>query len=145
MVAVKLEVSDLTAFAPNIDQAKAEAMIEDALATAAMVAPCIFDEEFPHPGAAKAILRGAVLRWNDSGTGAVTQVSGGPFQQTIDTRTARRSMFWPSEIVDLQKLCGIQREGKAFTIDTTPPAASQAHPLFGALVNGPDGWAPGEQ
>ena len=145
MVAVKLGVSDLTAFAPNIDEAKAEAMIEDALATAEMVAPCIFDEEFAHPGAAKAILRGAVLRWNDSGTGAVTQVSGGPFQQTIDTRTARRSMFWPSEIVDLQKLCGIQREGKAFTIDTTPPAAAQAHPLFGALVNGPDDWAPGEQ
>ncbi|MBM4496345.1 hypothetical protein MWT96_20280 [Prescottella equi] len=143
MPAVTLTYTDLTAFASDIDPAKAEIMIEDALALAAEVAPCILDPGFTKAAAAKAIIRGAVLRWNDSGSGAVTQVSAGSFQQTVDTRTARRSMFWPSEITELQKLCGAARSGRAFSIDTTP-AEPELNPLFGALVNGPDGWAPGE-
>lgn len=117
MAAVTLQVSDLEPFAPDIDPIKAQAMIDDAMALAARVAPCITTAEFTHEAAAKAILRGAVLRWNDSGTGAVTQQAAGPFSQTLDTRQTRRSMFWPSEISELQKLC---REGSAsaFTIDT---------------------------
>jgi hypothetical protein len=141
--AVTMTPGDLTVFAPNLDEAQALVMIADALAMAAEVAPCILDEEFEKVAAAKAILRGAILRWHDSGSGAITQVSGGPFQQTVDTRTARRSMFWPTEIADLQKLCGTARSGRAFSVDTTPPAPLASNPLFGALVNGPDDWAPG--
>lgn len=143
MAAVHLTPDDLAPFAPDIDPEKAQVMIEDAIATAAVIAPCILSEDFVHEAAAKAILRAAILRWNDSGSGAVTQVSAGSFQQTIDNRNPRKSMFWPSEIVDLQKLCNISRSGKAFTVDTTPPVPLQ-HPLYGAMVNGPQGWAPGE-
>jgi hypothetical protein len=122
MGAVEITIDDLTPFTPDIDEAKAEQMIEDAIAMASApwVAPCIVTDSFPYAAQAKAILRGAILRWNDAGTGAVTQVSAGSFQQTVDNRSERKRMFWPSEIVDLQKLCGSARSGRAFTIDTTP-------------------------
>jgi hypothetical protein len=121
-VAVTLSVDDLTPFAPDIDSGKAEVMIADALALAARVAPCIetTDDESV-TAAAKAIVRGAVLRWHASGDGAVQHISAGPFQQSIDTRQARRSMFWPSEISDLQSLCDTGARRKAFMVDTLPP------------------------
>lgn len=119
-MAVTLTPADLTPFVPNLDEAKALAMIEDALALAARIAPCILDEEFEHEAAAKAVIRGAILRWHDGGSGMYMQQQAGPFQLTTDNRQTRKSMFWPSEISELQALCGIGRAGSAFTIDTTP-------------------------
>lgn len=115
-----LEVSDLTPFA-TIDPAKAGAMVADAIALATMVAPCLAGESLTplQASAAKAILRGAVLRWNDSGSGAVSQQTAGPFQMSIDTKQARRTMFWPSEITELQRICK-GATGGAFGIDTAP-------------------------
>lgn len=115
--------NDLAPFVDNIDEKKARAMIEStiAMASAPWIAPCIVDEEFQYPKQAKVILVGAILRWNDAGSGAITQVSAGPFQQTIDNRSERKRMFWPSEITDLQRLCGVARTGRAFSIDTLPP------------------------
>lgn len=123
MGAVVIEVSDLTVFNSDLDGSLAEEMIEDAIAMASApwVAPCIVSGDFAYPKQAKSIIRGAILRWADAGTGAVTQQSAGSFQQTIDNRTERKRMFWPSEITDLQRLCGRARSGRAFTIDTTPP------------------------
>ncbi|OZF05244.1 hypothetical protein CH302_01065 [Rhodococcus sp. 15-2388-1-1a] len=123
MPAVELDLDDIRPFVQNLDEAKAELMIADVIAAASApkVAPCIVDEEFLYPAQAKAILRSAVLRWNDSGTGAVTQMSAGPFQGTIDNRTERKRLLWPSEIADLRELCGLTKTGRAFTIDTTPP------------------------
>jgi hypothetical protein len=99
-----LQPSDLTPFAV-IDSTKAAAMIEDAEAMAVLVAPCITADDFAFEAALKAILRGAILRWNDSGTGALSAQTAGPFGQTLDTRQQRRAMFWPSEIEQLQDLC----------------------------------------
>lgn len=120
MPAVNLTPPDLAAFAV-IDEDKALAMIEDCMAMAALVAPCILDPAFTHPAAAKAILRGAVLRWNESGSGAYsaeTQTAG-PFGYTVsmDSRQQRRGMFWPSEITQLQELCSTGKAG-AFSVDT---------------------------
>lgn len=117
-MAVILTPADLAPFA-NIDPAKAQAMIDDAMALAARVAPCITADDFAFPQAAKAILRGAILRWNDAGTGAVTQTTVGPFGQSIDNRQQRRSLFWPSEITDLESLCvSSSDQSGAFAIDT---------------------------
>ena len=118
MAAVSLEPSDLTPFA-TIDSVKAQAMIDDALALAARVAPCILTEDFEYATAAKAILRGAILRWNDSGSGALQAQTAGPFGQTLDTRQVRKGMFWPSEIEQLQELCGLSS-----TVYTTSLAGS---------------------
>ena len=123
MAGVTLDIDDLTPFAPDIDELKAELMIEDAIAAALIVAPCILDDDFQHEAAAKAILRRSILRWNDAGSGAVTQLSAGSFQQTTDNRNPHKSLLWPSEITQLQELCGLTRKGRAFTIDTTPPNA----------------------
>ena len=120
---VFLVPGDLSAFA-TIDEAKATAMIEDAEAMAALAAPCIAEEGFSDDATlvagVKAILRGAVLRWNEAGSGAVTQQAAGAFQQSIDTRQQRRGMFWPSEIAELRDLCerfNDNPEG-AFSVDT---------------------------
>lgn len=118
MAAVTITLDDLRVFAPDIDEAKAAAMIEDALALAAEVAPCILEDSFTKAAAAKAILRGAILRWNDSGTGAIVSQAAGPFSQTVDTSRERRSLFWPSEIEQLQKLCTGSDPSGAFSIDT---------------------------
>lgn len=105
-----LTVEDLAPFA-TIEAAKANAMIDDAEAMAVLAAPCITAEGFAYGAAVKAILRGAVLRWNDAGSGALQQQTAGPFGQTLDTRQERRGMFWPSEIVALQGLCADSQGG----------------------------------
>lgn len=104
-----LTPADLEPFA-DIPTAKAVAMIEDAVAMAALVAPCLADEAITltasQTSTVKAILRRAVLRWNDVGTGAVSQQTAGAFSQSMDTtRVASKSLFWPSEISDLQAVC----------------------------------------
>lgn len=96
--------ADLDPFT-SIDVTKAEAMIEDAEAMAVLVAPCIAETGFAQTAAVKAILRGVILRWNDGGSGALTQQAAGPFSQSLDTRQERKAMFWPSEIEQLQNLC----------------------------------------
>lgn len=123
MTAVEITVEDLLPFAPDIDPVKAAAMIEDAMALALVIAPCIEDDDFAHASAAKAILRGAILRWDDSGSGALasTQESAGPFSHTtsFDTRQERKNLFTPYEIGQLERLCGTG-SGKVFMVDTLP-------------------------
>jgi hypothetical protein len=114
-----LDVADLAPFA-TIDEAKALAMIEDAEAMALLAAPCIAADGFAHTAAVKAILRAAVLRWNDTGTGAAQTVQSGPFAQTLDTRQERRGMFWPSEIVALQGLCA-DAQGGTYSVSLAGP------------------------
>ena len=138
MAAVSLSVDDLTPFA-SIPEEKAELMIEDALAMAARVAPCITEDDFAYEAAARAVLRGAIIRWHESGTGAMQAQSAGPFSQTLDTRQQRKGMFWPSEIEQLQELCrGAEDSSGAFAVDTVGTLGYSAHAdtcalNFGAL------------
>ncbi len=128
-----MDPSDLTPFAV-IDEVKAAAMIEDAMALAERLAPCISTPGFLHEKAARAILRGAILRWHESGSGAYTskQESAGPFaqNQVYDTRQVRKGMFWPSEITGLQDLCKLDESSGAWSYDTYP-AAPTLSPLDG--------------
>lgn len=117
-------IADLAPFA-DIEISKATAMIEDAQAQAILVAPCLADEDdlnANQKAAVKAVLRAAILRWNEAGSGAWSQQSIGPAQMTIDTRQQRRSLFWPTEIEQLQTICTAVsgNVGGAFTIDTAP-------------------------
>jgi hypothetical protein len=136
VAAVSLTPHDLTAFA-TIPEAKALAMIEDALALAARVAPCIADEDFAHAGAAKALLRGAILRWNEAGSGSLQSESLDDYSYTQDTRQPRRGLFWPSEITQLQELCSTSGPSSAFAVDTVGVVLSQHADIcalnFGAL------------
>ncbi|TDT30889.1 hypothetical protein [Naumannella halotolerans] len=123
--------ADIAPFA-TIDPTKLAAMIDDAEAMAHRLAPCLTTTTDPTVlAAAKAIVRGAILRWNDAGTGAITQETHGPFARTIDNTVVRRGMFWPSEIADLQGLCRTTSTSGAFTIDTLPfRPAPTVHPFL---------------
>lgn len=131
---IELTVDDLKVFEPDIDTGKAEQWIVDALAWAYRAAPCLKDPDTPEDtlDAAKAVIRSAILRWNDSGTGAVVTQQAGQFSQTVDNRNPRKSLYWPSEIRQLSSLCG---KGRAFTIDLAPDMVSPSGPTLGWTDN----------
>jgi hypothetical protein len=135
VAATALTPADLAPFA-DIPEAKAAAMIEDALALAATIAPCLLEPDFAHDGAARAILRGAILRWHEAGTGAMQTQTAGPFGYTLDNRQQRRGLFQPSEIEQLQGLCKGASSG-AYAVDTVgvagPLHADICALRFGAL------------
>jgi hypothetical protein len=92
-------------------------------------APCIDDVDFAYPDAAKAIIRTAILRWNDSGAAGRTQVSDsvGPFSHAESyQQPVRRALFSAPEIQQLQALCKSSQAGRAFEVDSTPPAPASA-------------------
>lgn len=133
MAAVGLTPTD---FAPwgIVEQDKLVVLIEDVLAQAAIVAPCILEATFPYAAAAKALLREAVLRRLDAGSGAIiTRLEGtGPFQrsETIDNRI-RRGILQPLDISDLQKLCvaaggGTSPRGGSVNLDPNPDGIPDA-------------------
>jgi hypothetical protein len=93
-------------------------MIEDAVALAARVAPCITDPDFAFAAAAKAVIRGAILRWNDAGSGALNTEQLEDYSYSTDTRQPRRGLFWPSEISQLQDMCRTGGPAGAFSLDT---------------------------
>lgn len=126
---VFVQLSDLEDFA-DIPVSKAEKMIRRAEAQARLVAPCLRTPEDLSEDdreAVTSILCDAILRWNDAGSGAVSQQTAGPFSQTMDTRQTRRSLFWPSEIDLLQKICSGDSNDGAFSIDTLGGAGGPVH------------------
>lgn len=125
MTAVQIAPEDLSPFI-EIDALKAWAMIEDAMALAARVAPCIVEDDFAYPEAAKAIIRGAILRWHETGTASLN-VDAGSFGATYQQR---QGMFWPAEIAQLSALCGGGgASGRAYMVDMMPPRPTTALPL----------------
>ncbi len=121
--------ADLAPFA-TIDTAKADAMIADAMADASRVAPCIDDdllaaEKLPQ---FRSVLRAALLRWHEAGTGALQAQQAGIYGQTLDTRQVRKGMFWPSEIESLQAICkGDEDTSGAYSVDTVGFAGNMGH------------------
>ena len=123
-------IGDLEPFA-SIPADKAQQMIDDATAIAVVVAPCLADEDELTPqqiAAVKAVLRGAILRWNDAGSGVLSQQTAGPFSQSLDTRQQRRAMFIPSEITQLQAICAGVGSAAAFAVDTAPSGGGACGP-----------------
>lgn len=103
MVAL-IDTGDLVPFA-DIDAAKADAMVTHATALATRAAPCLTTSTDPSVlAAAKAILVGVILRWNDSGVASYQVQSAGPELPGTDNRQ-RRNMLWPSEVDELRSLC----------------------------------------
>jgi len=129
MPAANLTPEDLAPFTdPDIPKDMAVAMCADALAIAAVIAPCILDPRFQYADAAKAIMRGAVLRWNAAETGAVTSQTAGPFSVSVDTTYRRSGLYTPAEITQLQALCKANSGdtgGGAWGYDTLGPNTMQ--------------------
>lgn len=117
-----------------------DAMVAAANAKAARIAPCLVSTD-PAPSAellaeAKLVLIGAVQRWTDAGSGALSQrtQTAGPYSntETIDTRQRTGYNLWPSEITQLQDLCKSGGTASAFSVDTAPTLGG-AHLLWCSL------------
>lgn len=122
-----IEVSDLPT-ALQSEEMIAD-MVAGANAKAARVAPCLVSTD-PAPSAdqiaeARLILLGAVKRWAQAGSGAVSQQTAGPFSMSMDTRQRAGFNLWPSEIEGLQDICKTGSDGRlAFAVNTAPVSSS---------------------
>lgn len=67
-----IQPSEVLAFNDKLDPDVVDILIRDGLAMARREAPCIDEPGFVHADAAVAIIRGAVLRWAESGSGGIT-------------------------------------------------------------------------
>jgi hypothetical protein len=136
MATLGLMPTDLEPFG-LMDSIKAQVMIDDALAMARMVAPCLGADALTadQAAAAKAVVRGAVLRWHEAGDAGLTQrqqtIGPASIGESFDNRQNRRGMFWPTEIHQLQAICrtvsGTASPRRAFEIDTVPPSVGNGY------------------
>lgn len=104
--------------------------VNGANAQATRVAPCLADDADPTASdaqfaEARLVLVGAVSRWAEAGTGAFSTVTTGPFGVTTDTRQKGGYRLWPSEIEQLQDICGGSTSG-AFSVDTVADSTVHA-------------------
>lgn len=105
-----------------------QALVDGANAKASRIAPCLtwdgVDDDHPEPtddqlAEARLVLIGAVRRWSESGSGAFSQQTTGPFAVTTDTRQRTGFNMWPSEITALQDICATGDDSsQAFSVDT---------------------------
>lgn len=130
---------DVQALAPR----RLEEMIADAEAFASAVAPCLAADDVTLSAAqaalVKAVLRGAVVRWIESGSGALQQQTAGPFSMTVDTRQRRFGMFTPDEESQLRAVCAAVSggtEGSAFSFDTLSTDATTHLPWCTLTLGG---------
>jgi hypothetical protein len=84
---------------------------------------------------AKLILIGAVKRWAEASSGALSSQQAGPFAQVLDTRQRTGFNLWPSEIEALQDICATATTSGAFSLDTAP-SLSGVHAPWCALAFG---------
>lgn len=130
-----IELNDLPSAIQSDEMA--HAMIDGANAKASRVAPCLAwdgvdvakaptDDQMAE---ARLILIGAVKRWGDAGSGALSSQQMGPYSQSMDTRQRTGYNLWPSEIEALQGICKAVGEGgrEAFSLDTAPQGTSSMH------------------
>jgi hypothetical protein len=128
MPAVSITPEDLKPYRPDIPPDQAQAMIDDAMAYAAFIAPCILDPRFEYEAAAEAIIKQAICRWYDAGTGSITSQTAGPFAIQVDTTVRRNGFFTDKEEDQLKAMCNVggSSGGGAWNYDTVP-AASACH------------------
>lgn len=88
----------------GITAEEAEQLIDGAIARAAIVAPCLLEDNLSAQAVAAAtdIIVTSLVRRQQYGTGVVTQQQAGPLTERVQ---GSRGLFWPEEIHDLQGLC----------------------------------------
>lgn len=137
---VIIETSDLPqSVADAFEPAELQSIVDGLNAKALRAAPCLADDPRPEQLAeARLTLLGTIKRWAEAGAGALTQKSrtAGPFtdSESYDTRQRTGYNLWPSEVTDLQNICGSEG-GAAFSVDTAA-GSGVAHSAFCAVVFG---------
>ena len=119
--------------------------IEDAEAMARLAAPCLssISLDIDQAATVKAILRGALMRWKDQGTGVKTSVTkqAGAFQlsETTDNRSwtqTKGGIFTADELDDLRKLCSPAANATSGTASTVALSPLAIHDRTCSLVFG---------
>lgn len=108
MVAEFVTPADVAVFNPGLGQERAAARIRSLTARAVAMAPCLAGNALTDDQRelVRSVILDAVLRWADTGSGALTQQSAGPFQVSTDSRPGeRRGAFLRSEVDDLTRVC----------------------------------------
>lgn len=81
---------------------------------------------------AKLVLIGAIKRWTEAGSGAVSTKTSmtGPYMntETVDTKVRTGYNLWPSEIAQLQELCKTGGTAAAFSVDMAPSVSGEHLP-----------------
>lgn len=130
----------LKVFSPELSNDTADAMLATAWARAQQAAPCL-REDAPDLDSAdveiiKDVLRSAILRWDERGSGAVAQRTAGEYGETFRASDSS-TLFRPNEIRDLQSVCGnVRKRGRASTISTIPPGYHQTPTVHPFLTGG---------
>ncbi|WP_280507810.1 hypothetical protein [Nocardia flavorosea] len=124
--------SDLLPFQPNITETMSGAMISSVWSRARKAVPQLTDPELSlgadDTELLRTVLRSAVLRWFDGGSGAVYQRGAGDFSETLRA-SGMGGTFTREELSELRSLAGLE-PGGASTILTYPlPEALTSHPF----------------
>ena len=135
-----IDPADLAVFDPDIEEERAEAMIATVWARARTVAPCLASDDVElSPDqfeVVKGIVRDAVLRWSDVGTGVTKSRTAGDYAESYDAGAGRSGLFRPDEIHELQNVCRAVRRPtqRAYSIDLgfRTPGIATAHPFLTA-------------
>lgn len=125
-----LQPEDVSPFT-DVDADRLVILIEDAEVFATMAAPPLADPEpltTTQRAQVKTILRRAVIREADAGSGAKTQETAGPYSYTVDTRKADNVSFLTDEEEDaLRGVVGIVKSTQAFSADLTTTSGYSDH------------------
>lgn len=119
MAEAPLTWEHLKVFEPEFPEDLANAMIATVWAQVRnKIAPCMTEEDaLEDPDteeAVRSIIRSVVLRWHDSGSGAVTSQTAGDYSESLSGYGGGR--WRPDEINDLQQMCADHREASATTV-----------------------------
>lgn len=131
-MAIIVTVADLPA---SIQSAElVQAMVDGANAKATRVAPCltwdgsVVDQPAPNSdqlAEARLVLIGAIRRWVEAGSGALSQQTAGPFGISVDTRQRSTGYnLWPSEITQLQDICSAGKDDSSGAFSFSPAAGT---------------------
>ena len=118
-MAVEITLDDLAAFAGEVPPGKARMLIDGAIATAMLEAPCLgnVSPDSPQALAAKMVLLAIIARWAAGGS------SQGVQQQSVDVFSVQYAPFTGTfsdqDIRRLKAICG-PTGGRAFAVDTAP-------------------------
>lgn len=137
MAYLTLTWAEVSPLIPNVAEDKGKILLEDVLARAIGIVPELGEDmSDPKAGVAKAVVRKAVVRWADSGSGGTVTKSqtAGPYNtsETYENR-GDKPLFYNSEIEELKALFATYevKKGKAFSINLVPEKPERSPYDFG--------------
>lgn len=126
-MAIIITPEELATYGLDISDEAADLYIKDAVAMAVTLAPGLKSADQETQDAAAGVIRGAIVRWVESGGGGLSSQShtAGPYtvQESYRSRT---SMFYPSEEALLKRLAD-KAGRRVFAVDMLPDSVGEPY------------------